>query len=163
MKKVRAEKPYLSEKAKKLFPVIDFVDTFSTTNNSDDLEKVSKLIFDSQPKWVDALFEIRNWIANLLGLKTTIPDDYHTEHTVGGYIGFFKIYSIDKDELIMGADDKHLNFRAVINNENTSQYNIKVTTIVQYNNKMGKVYMTFVKPFHRLVIMAMIKKAYKKL
>lgn len=160
MTKVKEDTLFLSEKSKDLFPKIDFADTFSTTNHTDSIERISNLIFNTSPKWVEALFRIRNAIARLFGLKTTLPDDYNEGFKVGGYIKFFKIYDISTDETVLGANDSHLNFRAIISNTGEETFNIKVTTLVEYNNRMGKVYMTIVKPFHRVVIKVMVKKAY---
>lgn len=160
MSKVKEEKVFLTEKAKQIFEKIDFADTFSTTNHSNTIEEIAKLIFDTAPKWINYLFRLRNGIVKFLGLKTGIPADYHDRFEVGGYIKFFKIHSIGSDEIILGADDTHLNFRAVIKNTNSQNYNIKVTTLVEFNNQKGKIYMKIIKPFHRLVVMKMVSQAY---
>ena len=160
MPKVKEEPIYLTENSKNLLDKIDFSDTFSTSNHSNTIEKVAKLIFDTSPKWVSNLFRLRNWIVKFFGLKTTAPADYHTKFEVGGYVKFFKIYYIADNEVIMGADDKHLNFRVLICNTNSERHNIKVTTLVKFNNSFGKFYMTLVKPFHRLVVMKMVSQAY---
>ncbi|MDW7691543.1 DUF2867 domain-containing protein [Flammeovirgaceae bacterium SG7u.111] len=162
MKKVKEEVPYIPEKAKELFPKVDFADTFSTTNHSNTMEEIANLVFNTSPKWVEALFALRNRIVKVFGLKTSLPDDYTGEFRVGGYVKFFKIYSISEQEVIMGADDSHLNFRAIIANTSASSSNIKVTTLVRFNNAMGRIYMGIIKPFHRLVVMQMVKNAYSK-
>ena len=143
-------------------PEIEFSDCFSTTNHKDNLQLVSHKVFGTFPKWVSVLIRIRNFGAKYFGLKIEKPADYHNRFETGGYVGFFKIYAIQSDEVILGADDKHLNFRVSILNDGFEQHNIKVTTLVQYNNRLGKRYMAFVKPFHRVVIKAMIKQAYTK-
>ncbi len=160
-KKVIEESVYLTEKSNLLFEKLDFSDTFSTTNQDDNLEEISNLVFNNFPKWIMFLMNMRNGIAKYLGLKTNIPDDYNEDFRVGGYVKFFKIYDLSDDEIIMGADDSHLNFRAVINLTNVDSYNVKVTTLVKFNNKMGYYYMKVVKPFHRWVLMSMVGHAYK--
>jgi hypothetical protein len=160
MPKVIEEKIHLSKKAKNLFSKIDFADTFSTTNHYDNINKISHLVFNTSPKWITTLFKIRNKMVSFIGLKTEKPSDYNTKFKVGGYINFFKIYDIADNEIILGADDSHLNFRAIINITKAKTYNIKVTTLVKYNNTKGKIYMSFIKPFHRLVVMKMVKQAY---
>ena len=60
----------------------------------------------------------------------------------------------------MGADDKHLKFRVSIFKASKQQYNINVTTLVEYNNRMGQVYMTLIRPFHHIVVKSMVKQAY---
>ena len=140
---------------------IDFKDTFSTSNHINSVGEVAYLVFGKAPVWVEKLMNLRNFIVKFMGLKTTKPEDYNTKFEVGGYIGFFKIYEMSDSEMIMGADDKHLNFRVSIYDSGEKEFNIKVTTLVQYNNKFGRFYMSFVKPFHRMVVKRMVKQAYK--
>jgi len=162
MKNVMKEKLYLTENSKKLFKKIDFSDTFSTTNHSNNLNEISNIIFNTTPKWISILFKIRNKIAGFIGLKIDKPNDYNTDYKIGGYISFFKIFQINDNEIILGANDNHLNFRAIINNTKEEVNNIKVTTLVEYNNTKGKIYMTLIKPFHRLVVMKMVSQAFVK-
>ncbi|WP_347925228.1 DUF2867 domain-containing protein [Pontimicrobium sp. SW4] len=150
--KVKVERTPKTEGIKYALPQVNFTDTFSTTNHLDSLSIISKLVFGTMPKWVGFLMKIRNNIVKVFGLKTEKPEDYHPEFKVGGYVGFFQIFSIQHNEIILGADDKHLNFRVSIYNSNENQFNIKVTTLVEYNNRFGKIYMFIVKPFHHFIV-----------
>jgi hypothetical protein len=162
MKKVIEEKIELTDEQKKILLKIDFVDTFSTTNHINNIEEITNLVFNTTPKWINSLFAIRNKIASLFGLKTAMPNDYNKNYKVGGYVKLFKIFSISDNEVILGADDSHLNFRAVINNDKSDSYNIKVITLVEYNNLKGKIYMGIIKPFHRQIVKIMVTNAYKQ-
>jgi len=159
-RKVIEESTSLTEDQKTLLRKIDFADTFSTTNRTNTIEEITNLIFNTTPKWVDSLFVLRNKIAGWFGLKTDLPKDYNENFKVGGYINFFKIYSISDTAVILGADDSHLNFRALINNDQSESYNIKVVTLVEYNNLKGEIYMKIIKPFHRQIVKRMVKNAY---
>ena len=139
---------------------IDFSDTFSITNHIDNLQVISHKIFNKVPKWVGALMMIRNGIMKLLNMHLKMPSDYNEEWREGGYVGFFKIFNIQPKEVLLGLDDKHLNFRVSILNSEEKTHNIKVTTLVEYNNKFGRFYMGLVKPFHRIVVKSMIRNAY---
>jgi hypothetical protein len=160
MKKVREVKTDLS-KLNHLLAKVDFEDTFATTNHVDSMERIVKRILNEKPKWIDALIAFRNRIVKRFGLQTTIPDDYHTQYVVGGYVSFFKIFAIEKNRVILGADDTHLNFKVAIVNDESEQFNIKVTTLVEFNNTFGKVYMSIIKPFHKIVLINMVKKAFR--
>lgn len=159
--KVKLEATPTTEGIKNALPAIDFLDTFSTTNHQDDIGVIANLVFGTMPKWVVALLKLRNTIVKAFGLQTEKPKDFNSNFKVGGYIGFFKIFSIQQNEIMMGADDKHLNFRVSIYNSHESEFNIKVTTLVQYNNRFGRIYMTLVKPFHHLVLKRIVRQAYK--
>lgn len=159
--KVREEKTPITDDLRNSLARIDFTDTFSTTNHINSLEEITHLVFNKAPKWVDVLFKLRNKAAALVGLKTTIPEDYNENFTIGGYVAFFKIFAISDNQVILGVDDTHLNFRAVIKKMESDTYNIKVITIVEFNNRMGKIYMGIIKPFHRIVVKRMVKNAYR--
>lgn len=160
MKKVIEEQNVYSDNIKSSLEQIDFRDTFSTINMFDSLEVISNKIFNNTPRWIELLFIIRAFLVKLIGLKSVTPDDYNKEFRIGGYVGFFKVYVIDDKELILGLDEGHLKFRVSILNNTNALYNIKVTTLVEYNNKKGKLYMKFIAPFHRIVVKNLVKKAY---
>lgn len=161
MSKVKEEAVFLTEASKQLFSRIDFADTFATTNKGSSLQELGSTIFDRPPKWVKGLFKLRNRIVRYLGLKTTMPHDYHTQFEEGGYISFFKILHLWENELVLGANDSHLDFRAIISKTNEPEFNIKVTTLVRFNNRTGRIYMALIGPFHRLVVKRMISQAWQ--
>lgn len=161
-RKVIEEKTILKDNQKDLLKQIDFVDTFTTTNHTNNIEEITKLVFTTTPKWIKSLFVFRNKIAGWFGLKTEMPNDYNETFKVGGYLKFFRIYSISDTEVILGADDSHLNFRALISDDKSDSYNIKVITLVEYNNFKGKMYMSVIKPFHRLIVRRMVKNAFQE-
>jgi len=160
MKKVREEKTKITDSLNTLLPKIDFTDTFATTNHTNSIEEITNLVFDISPTWINWLFEIRNKIAGVCGLHTEPPTDYNENFEVGSYVKYFKIYGKSAHEIILGADDSHLNFRAIVTNQQTDFHNIKVITLVEYNNLKGKIYMGIIKPFHRIILKSMVKNAF---
>lgn len=156
MKKVIQQEVFMSENAERMFSEIHFSDTFSTTNHCNTIDEISDLIFSTYPKWISFLFALRNRLVSLVGLKTEISENIDKE----AHKGFFKIYKKEQNEIILGADDAHLNFRASIVDTEQDEYNIKLTTLVFYNNRQGRFYMTLIGPFHRLVVKRMVKQAF---
>ena len=144
---------------------IDFEDCFSfdISNNSMWINDLYVAIFSSAPKWVEALMRFRNRIVRVFGLKTEMKETPNSDFKVGDKVGIFSIYEILNNEIIAGEDDKHLNFRVSIHREIKEKTTVSVSTAVLYNNNFGKVYMTIVKPFHKLVVKSLMKKACRKL
>ena len=145
MKKVKEEHIQLIDKWKDLLTNIHFTDTYATTNHVNNIEEITNLVFNTTPKWIETLFEIRNYLVNIIGIKTTVPPNYSTHFKVGGYIKFFKIFEISNDEIILGANDSHLNFRVIVSNDHSKDVNIKLITLVAYNNNIGRIYMALIK------------------
>lgn len=144
---------------------------------SDEMNKIS--IFDVTrafvkpgPKWIDNLFKLRNKTVSLFGLKTPnkidsagYPNNINFE--IGERVGLFKVFDRTNYEIILGEDDKHLNFRVSLllseQKNNKSNKNITVTTIVMYNNWFGRLYFFPVKPFHKLIVQSGLKIILKEL
>ncbi len=141
---------------------IDFQDAFQMelTRPEVSIEDVYLRLFSQTPKWVAVLFKLRNRIVKLFGLDTgNGAKEFRKEDiAVGKKIGLFTVYAIEKEELIAGQDDKHLNFRVSLLKKDKL---VTVSTLVEYNNLFGRIYMTIVMPFHKLVVKAMMRRVVK--
>lgn len=140
---------------------VDFADTFSTTNHVDSLQEIVQTILTTKQRWIVYLFQLRNWLVKAIGLKADLPSDHTNRFAVGGYVGFFRIYDLLPNEVILGADDSHLDFRLSVLRTADLEDNIKVTTLVHFHNRLGKFYMAIVAPFHRLIVKSMVAQAYQ--
>lgn len=103
----------------------------------------------------------------LFGLKTGKDDKsviYKLKgktFIVGDTIGLFEVKEINDKEIIMGTDDWHLNFRVSILTEPAMEggkSGLFVFTVVVYNNFFGRFYFFFVKPFHQIIVPAMMRR-----
>lgn len=147
----------------------DYVDSYK-----DDLAldvtptEVTKAFFTSSPKWVEHLFHLRNTLVGVLGLKT--PDDNQDSQKalenfrceVGDQVGFFKVFKKTENEIILGANDSHLDFRVSILNDSNNK-DLYFSTTVTYHNRLGRLYFWFVKPFHKLIVPSMLEATIDKL
>ena len=150
---------------KNQFDKIDFQDSFSfyIQNNKMSINELYIAIFSTAPKWIENLMKLRNKIVLLMGLKTEMKRIENFDFEVGDKVGIFKIYKIEDQEIIAGENDKHLDFRVSIFREITEESKITVSTIVKFNNKFGKFYMTLISPFHKMVVRSLLKKSVKYL
>lgn len=149
----------------------DYVDSFQGQFN-DKFQKIGtteigKSFFSSGPKWIDRLFAFRNKLVGLFGLKTSgnitdrqkMIDNFKCEK--GEQIGLFKVFDKTTNEIILGEDDKHLNFRVSLfidqQNENKTGKILTISTTVKFNNWFGRLYFLPVRPFHKLIVPTMLK------
>jgi hypothetical protein len=155
----------------------DYVDSFQgliiDKKNKLNSTDIGKAFFSSAPKWIGKLFGLRNKIVALFGLKTSdsitnrkkIPDNFKCEK--GDRIGLFKIFDKTNNEIILGEDDKHLNFRVSLfvdkTSENEIEKHITISTLVVFNNWLGRLYFLPVRPFHKLIVPAMLRAMIKQL
>jgi hypothetical protein len=155
----------------------DYIDSYQSEfvdkKNNISPTVIGKAFFLSGPKWVDRLFTIRNKIVGLFGLKTSGKrtnrqkelDNFKCEP--GEQLGLFKVFSKTDNEVVIGEDDKHLNFRVSLlldklPNE-TDKKTLTITTTVEFNNWFGRLYFLPVRPFHKLIVPTMLKGIIKEL
>ncbi|NRB19030.1 MAG: DUF2867 domain-containing protein [Rhodobacteraceae bacterium] len=93
------------------------------------------------PSWAKGLLSLRNILVAPLGLTSDFPE--------GDKIGPFPIDQRGDSEIILGFDDSHLNFRISILTTGREAY---CATWVQCNNRLGRLYLAVIMPFHVLII-----------
>lgn len=149
----------------------DYVDSFAgnlTDQHSNiDTTKIGKAFFCSGPKWIDRLFTLRNIVVKRLGLKTPENivdrqkqlDNFKCE--VGERLGFFRVYHRDENEVIIGENDRHLDFRVSLylqpTETNVHEKTLTISTVVKFHSWLGQLYFLPVKPFHKLIVPTMLK------
>jgi len=132
------------------FDKIDYYDTYRIINTTyDTVEGITAKIF-KVPKWVNWLMGIRDSVVGIFGLK-------NNQAILEGQITRFPIIAQQENEIIMGENDKHLDFRVsiLVDMENTFIYLI---TIVHFNNFFGRIYFLIVKPFHKIIVKSILNR-----
>ena len=63
--------------------------------------------------------------------------------------------------LVIGKQDKHLDFYVVLECESPSgnAQNISISTLVNYNNGLGRIYFFAIRLFHILIVKNLVKRA----
>ncbi len=105
------------------------------------------------PRWIDALVRLRNIAVAPFGLKTSGEG----APAPGGLIGLFPVLSETPERLVAGFDDRHLDFRVVIDvTGHAADREVTTTTLVRTHNLLGRTYLTLIMPFHKLVARGML-------
>ena len=109
------------------------------------------------------LMRLRNAVVRRLGLRAasgTAP----TRPAVallhpGDPAGTFQTYSAAPKEVVPGLDDKHLDFRVsvLLEAQGPAETRVWVSTAVQFHNAFGRFYFAVIKPFHGLVVRALLR------
>ena len=155
----------------------DYVDSFqgSIIGNGKKLNStdVAKAFFSSAPDWVGKLMGFRNKMVAVLGLKTsgrTIDRQKaldNLKYEKGEKVGIFKIYDKTHNEIILGEEDKHLNFSVSLYIDESKieqpETTLTISTCLNFNNLFGRLYFFPVHLFHRLIVPAMLKAIIKEL
>ena len=135
---------------------------------SRDPEQLARFLFAQQPAWIHQLMKVRDALVGGLGLKTASQLQRTESGAPSQRVGIFKIYERHPDEIILGEDDSHLDFRVSVlytpaamqvGSTPASSPRLTVTTVVHCHNLLGRVYIFVIAPFHRLVVRAGLKRA----
>jgi len=119
-----------------------------------DARRAAEQMMARAPRWVDALLVLRNIIVAPFGLKTSGED----RRTPRDIIGIFPVVSETPDRLVAGFNDRHLDFRIVVDVATTDQrQSVTATTLVKTHNWLGRTYLAIILPFHRLIVPAMLR------
>ncbi|UGY18914.1 DUF2867 domain-containing protein [Bradyrhizobium septentrionale] len=135
-----------------------FIDAFriATTHPDLDARHAAEAMVARQPRWIEWLIALRNLLVSPFGLKTSGA----TQGVARDMIGIFPVVSETPERLVAGFNDKHLDFRLVVDvaPEGPAR-SITATTLVLTHNRLGRAYLAVILPFHRLIVPAMLRKA----
>lgn len=142
----------------------DLVDTFAVrlpSGANTNIRSIGQAILGQPAPWFRALLATRDNIVRLFGLQTSA--ELRGKNSEKDRIDFFPILSADDNELILGEDDRHLDFRIslMIERAGSGPAVVFATTAVRCNNQLGRVYLAAIKPFHRLVVRSHLQRAAK--
>ena len=142
---------------KALLPGAQFGDCFVVTvaDETLDARQAAERMFLRQAGWVGALMKLRDLLVTPVGLKRPT----HRKAIARESIGPFPVISETPQRLVAGFDDKHLDFRIVVDvTGGAGGRQVSATTLVKTNNSLGRVYLTIIMPFHRMIVPAMLRK-----
>lgn len=132
-----------------------------TTKPDLDSKQVYHAIFGYLPKPVQGLLKIRNSIVKWLGFKASdtgmsLP---LKEMSEGRQAGFLTIEVVSDTEVICAAYEKHMDMWLSV--MRLSEHEYALSTLVNLKTTSGRIYMTVIKPFHKMVVTYSIRQALK--
>jgi hypothetical protein len=126
-------------------------------------ELLARFIFSHQAPWVSTLIAVRDAIVGRFGLKTAKQLTARGAESQTGRVGIFKIYGTSPTEIVLGEDDKHLDFRLSVFCSNQpsagGKRQLTLSTVVHCHNLLGRLYILVIAPFHRLVVRSSLRSA----
>ncbi|MBY8822433.1 DUF2867 domain-containing protein [Sphingomonas colocasiae] len=127
-----------------------------------DIDSLAKAILAHPAPWVGVLMRIRDAVMGMLGIKTAKQIRAATSSQDRDRIDFFPVISRSPHELIVGEDDRHLDFRTSVlirADEHDAAAVAIVTTVVRCHNRLGRLYLAAIRPFHIVIVKAYLRRA----
>jgi hypothetical protein len=138
-----------------------FIDAFriDLDGHAIDARNAAERMMGRSPAWVEALLTLRHLLVAPFGLKTSGRNEKPPRET----IGLFPILTQTPERLVAGFNDKHLDFRVVVDVAASGTgaeagQQVTATTLVRTHNLFGRLYLAVILPFHRLIVPAMLRK-----
>ena len=141
-----------------LLPGAQFADAFrmALAGGTLDAPAAARRMVGRMPRWIRTLLSVRKRLVAPLGLKhpATAPSGSPDR------IGIFPILTQAPERIVLGLDDKHLDFRLVVDvAEVEGRPSVTATTIVKTHNRLGRAYLATILPFHRIIARTMVDHA----
>lgn len=127
--------------------------------------QAARQAFATMPAWVGGLMALRNLVVRPFSLKgdaqaATADGEGVGESTdqrfgqdIGQRIGMFPVVAESDSEIVLGFDDRHLDFRIVVETEPSGDRTcVRLMTLVRRHNRLGRVYLATILPFHKLIV-----------
>lgn len=148
-----------------LLPGADHVDV-KTIDTDRPMRPFVAALLSYHPGWLRALYRLRSWIVPLLGLRSGAPafapmDPAAVPMEAGAAAAFFTVESAREDDhWIASASESHLTAHlGVVTERIGGRFRHHVITIVHHRSWAGPVYFAVIRPFHHLVVRAMMRAA----
>ncbi|WP_397449692.1 DUF2867 domain-containing protein [Pseudomonas sp. NA-150] len=136
-----------------------------TPANNDSMLKLAMQVLGSTPPWINFLMLARNKIVKQLGLKDlggmsdVRRDKAIEDYRVGDRVGIFTLLYLAENEVILGDADTHLEVRVSVYRQSVERgCALTVATVVHNRNWLGRLYMVFVKPAHRVIVRVLLRR-----
>ena len=122
---------------------------------------VAQAMFGEPPKVVQWLMSLRNGIVGLFGLQAAAQRSTATQTH---YAGSFPVVFETSEEILLGFNDRHLDFRIWLSvSPKSDGFQVEISTLVQEHNAFGKVYLWVVMPVHRVLSRWMLARGLRHL
>ncbi|AVG14842.1 hypothetical protein CFN79_02630 [Chromobacterium vaccinii] len=149
-----------------LYRGADLLDAYAVqlpAGAGDDLEMLVRAGFEPQAWWVRALTRVRDMIMATVGVKSSRAVGIAAAAR-GPVIGFFPLQSKSARELVMGEDDRHLDFRLAIQQRigAAGGRELVIVSVVHCHNLLGRTYLAVITPFHRVIARASLERVARR-
>jgi hypothetical protein len=129
---------------------IDLLDAYAVPYHprlDGDPQAWADAIFRRPPRWVVALLALRQALVGLVGIRRDDGSAFATR-------------SRTDDEVLLGTDAGHLDFRASVH---VAGGRVVLTTVARTNNRRGRLYLIPVRALHPPVVRSMLARAHRAL
>lgn len=138
----------------------DLLDSYGVELATDGatMRAIADRTLGAPPYWSRALVAVRDAAVVPFGVRTS--GELRRARPDPTRVDFFPILSESPDEIVLGEDDHHLDFRlSLLRQVGPHGSMLTATTAVRTHNRLGRLYLRAIHPFHILVARATVARA----
>ena len=122
-----------------------------SSSKQDSMRVLATRTVGDPPAWIKALVAVRDAMVTPFGVKTS--GEVRASRADNERVDFFPVQWESNDEIVLGEDDRHLDFRlSLLRRNSPTGTRLIATTVVHSNNAFGLAYLNVIRPFHHLVV-----------
>lgn len=125
------------------------------------LAQVAKRALGEPAPWLRALLALRDTVVRPFGIGTTDMVRDRLVRDGRDRIDFFPVLSRSDREILLGEDDRHLDFRLslLLTRRADGRDELTATTVVRCHNRLGRAYLAAIGPGHVLTVRSALRRA----
>jgi hypothetical protein len=150
-----------------LYPGANLLDAYATMlpDDSRDVRLLATRLMTRNPGWIKQLLRLRDLMVRGFGIKTS-SDLLRTAAGRHDHISFMRIYQTSGNEMVLGEDDRHLDFRlSILIRPAAGGFaagdEVVTTTVVHCHNLLGRAYLWLISPFHRIIAKNLLRRLHR--
>lgn len=140
----------------------DLADAYAVPmpSSEEGIQAVAQRAFGRPGPVLRTALALRDNLVRPFGVKTSSELRSRLVEADAGRIDFFPIKSLSADEIVLGEDDRHLDFRvSLLLRRTAGRRELVATTVVDCHNSFGRAYLAIITIGHGIVVRAALAKA----
>ena len=162
---VRAVEPPPVSLVSGLYLGAHLLDAYATAllpGDSRDVRLLASRLLTRSPGWIKQLLWLRDVLVRAFGVKTSSAL-LRAAGQRRDHISFMRVYQESDNEMVLGEDDRHLDFRLSVlirpmSGGTASGEEVVTTTVVHCHNLFGRTYLWLIGPFHRIIARHLLRR-----
>jgi len=154
MRRVQTVEIPRESRIRSALPRIDYADAYQVALPDTllvDIEQLPRQVLTATPAWA-------RYLMQLLGpLSAGAKDASQRLHRAGESQGPLQVFERTDDEVIVGGNNRHLDFRiSFLCPQHQAPHLLTMITVVRCHNQIGRLYFALIAPLHCMIAPAML-------
>jgi hypothetical protein len=125
------------------------------------LRRLADIALGEPAPWFRAAIAVRDALVRPFGIATSADVRHRLVRDGRERIDFFPILQHSEREIVVGEDDRHLDFRVslLLTREGDGRETLTATTVARCHGRLGRIYLMAIGPGHVLTVRSALRRA----